>query len=384
MVMMVGDPRDGGYDGGGGVMRPRVPPPPAAPPPPIPPPTWQPPPTVKPPTTGGPTPPTPVTPAPGTPAVTTLRTGGPQPPVPVQKPLTAVTYPGQQPVPAGPGAVPAQANASPISVMDWRSRLAQGDENAVNRTVGANETVAHQMDQLADSGSRYINQARDHAREEASARGMMMSSTAVGAGERAAIDASLPIAQQDAQTYGRTASENMAATNADRMQDQSVWGQLTGQEVGIKANLDESERARGFSALENQRNRQFTEHERVSTQNWQTAQNNAGLQQQLRQQEIQIAHDAAMQSLNRSTQLTMQDKQYLQERFNQYQTAMNNQSALLSQTIASIYNNPNLNATQQAAAVANAQAVYQSIFKSYAAAMSGGLPQIFYQPYPMK
>lgn len=206
---------------------------------------------------------------------------------------------------------------------------------------------------------------------------------AAGAGSRAAIDAALPIAQQDAQTYGRTASENMAATNADRMQDQSVWGQLTGQETGIRANLDESERTRGFTALENQRNRQFTERQNVMQQNWQSAQNNAQLTAQMRQQEIAVAHDSAMQQLNRNTQLTMQERQQLQERFGQYQTAMMNQSAMLSQTIASIYNNPNLSADQQARAVENARAVYQSIFQSYAAAMSGGLPQIFFTPYPM-
>lgn len=294
-----------------------------------------------------------------------------------------IAYPTQQPVPGGPPAVPGMSASSPISIMDWRSRLAQGDENATTRGVGANETVAHQLNQLTDSGSQYILQAQDRARNEASARGMMMSTMAAGAGSRAAIDAALPIAQQDAQTYGRTASENMAAQNADSMQDQSIYGQLTGQETGIRANLDESERARGFTAVENQRTRQFTERQNVMQQNWQSAQNNAQLQAQMRQQEISIAHDTAMQTLNRNTQLTMQERQQLQERFGQYQTAMMNQSAMLSQTIASIYNNPNLSAQQQAAAVENARAVYQSIFQSYAAAMAGGLPQIFFQPYPM-
>lgn len=317
--------------------------------------------------------------------------------------------------------------SSPVQVMDWRSRLAQGNTTAQTRQVTPEETVAHQLNRLTASGSQYLTQAQDRARNEAAARGMMMSSTAVGAGTRAAIDAGLPIASQDATTYGRTASENMAATNADRLADQQMWGQLTGQEVGIRANLDESERARGFTANENltQRTWQtgerlgsqqfqtgerigaqqfqtserlgtqaFTTSERLGTQQftaqqtarqqaWQGAQNDAQRLHEQSLEEARIAHDAAMRLLDRNAATTQQDKQLFQQRFLEFQSAMNNQNAMLSQAISSIFNNPNLTAAQQLAAVQNARATYQSMFNSWAQAMSAGVPQIYANPYTM-
>lgn len=356
-------------------------------------------------------------------AIMNVRTGGNLPPTPV--PATTV--------PVKPG-----ATASPVKVMDWRGRLAQGDENAQTRTVQANETVASQLNALTASNSPYLQQAADRARNEASARGMMFSTMAAGAGSRAAIDAALPIASQDATTYGRTASENMAAVNQDRLADQNMWGTLTGQEVGIRANLDESERARGFTQGENALQRtwqtgerlggqqwqtgerlgtqqwqtgentaqrswqtgervagqQFTTSERASTQYfqqnmqkmqnaWQGAQNNSQRIHEMEVLEQQEAHDAAMRALDRTFQGSQQDKQLLQQRFLQFEQSMSNQNAMLSQTIASIYNNPNLTAAQQGAAVTNARAVYQSLFTSYAQSLAGGMPQIFYNPYPM-
>jgi len=294
---------------------------------------------------------------------------------------------------------------SPVQIMDWSGKLAQGNTNAQTREVGQNELVSHQMGQLIGGDSQYIRQAEDRARNEASSRGMMMSSVAAGAGRRAAIDAALPIASQDAGTYGRTASENMAAVNTDRLSDQSMYGQLTGQEMGIRANLDESERARGFTAKENQLGRDFTTSERLSTQGWQTgerigtqgfqhdmqamqnawqgAQNDTQRSHDLIVLEQQQAHDSAMHILDQQFQGSQLDKQLLQQRFLEFENAMQGQGAQLSQVIASIYNNPNLNAAAQAAAVNNARSVFQSIFTSYAQSLAGGLPPIFFQPYEM-
>lgn len=304
----------------------------------------------------------------------TLRTGGPNPPVPVGG---AGGERWQEPAPGG------LPTASPVQVMDWRGRLLEGNTSAQTRSVGRNELVSHQLNDLIASNSQYIQQARDRAANEASARGMLMSSVAIGNSQRAAIDAALPIASQDATTYGRTASENMAAVNQDRLADQSMWGQLTGQEVGIRANLDESERARGFTARENALNRNFQSFERQATQAWQEAQNNTQRQHELAYLEHQQAYDAGQRLLDRNFNGAQADKQFLQQRFQMYAQSMENQNKMLADTIASIYNNPNLNASQQAAAVANARQIYQSLFTSYAQALSGGLPQIFWQPYPM-
>ena len=334
--------------------------------------------------TGGPNPPQLLTPPP-------THTGGPLPPSPTPTPSTGGPNP-PQPVPGNTmSGLPA---TSPIQIMDWRAALAQGNTNAQTQQVQGNQLVSQQLNDLTRTGSQYLTQAQDRARDEASSRGMMMSTMAAGAGSRAAIDAGLPIAQADAARYGAVSDENMAATNQDRLADQSNYANMAGQAMGIQANLAESERARGFTAHENAAQRSFTTSERLGTQtfqqqmqtmqnNWQAAQNSAQLRQQAMLQEQQIAHDTAMRSLDRAFQGDQNAKTLAQNRFLTFEAAMQNQSKMLAETITAIYNNPNLNSSQQAAAVANARSVYQSIFQSYAAALSGGVPQIFVNPYPM-
>jgi len=67
--------------------------------------------------------------------------------------------------------------------------------------VTPSSTVAGQLTSLLDTDSKYIQQARISAAEKAQERGMLNTSLAAGAGEQAAIQSALPIAQQDAQTY---------------------------------------------------------------------------------------------------------------------------------------------------------------------------------------
>ena len=69
------------------------------------------------------------------------------------------------------------------------------------RDVTQNETVAGQLNTLLSKESPYIKSARNRGMEVANSRGLINSSLAAGTSERAAIDAALPIAQQDAQTY---------------------------------------------------------------------------------------------------------------------------------------------------------------------------------------
>ena len=320
-----------------------------------------------------------------------------------------------------------QATSSPIQLLDWQSRLGQGNTNAQTRTVQDNELVANQLNNLTSSDSRYIQIARDNAMNAASNKGMMMSTMAAGNAERAAIEAGLPIAQADASTYGRTASENMAATNQDRLADQNMFGNLLGQEVGIRANLDESERNRGFLTNERLGQQQFQTGERVGTQTWQSGENLLGRQHQTdvrlgqqtwqtgereagqlfqtgerlggqaftatrdnlqqnheyRLQEARNVFESAMRELDRDASMTQLDKQLVQQRFLDFNNSMRSFNEMLTQTLTSIYQNPNLTAAQQQAAAANAQAVHQSLFNSYASTMSGGVPQIFWNPYPM-
>lgn len=77
----------------------------------------------------------------------------------------------------------------------------------------AKETVSGQLDALLAKDSSYVARARAGAAQTANSRGLLNSSMAAGAGEGAAIDAALPIANADAQTYQAASRDNQAAGN---------------------------------------------------------------------------------------------------------------------------------------------------------------------------
>lgn len=89
------------------------------------------------------------------------------------------------------------------------------------RSVQSNDTVEGRLGGLIDSNSRYIQQARDNAAQQANSRGLINSSIAAGAGEKAAIESALPIAQQDAQTFYDQGKTNQSAVNTFRQNEQA-------------------------------------------------------------------------------------------------------------------------------------------------------------------
>lgn len=81
------------------------------------------------------------------------------------------------------------------------------------RTVNTNETVAGQLDSLLKADSPLMTTARTSAKQYANSRGLINSTMAAQAGEQAAINTALPIAQQDASVFGQASKDNMDATN---------------------------------------------------------------------------------------------------------------------------------------------------------------------------
>lgn len=88
------------------------------------------------------------------------------------------------------------------------------------REITPEETVSGQLNTLLAEDSVYLQSARNYALEEANQRGLLNSSIAVGAGERAAIDAAAPIAAQDASTY---AASGLSAQNANQQLTQTGY-----------------------------------------------------------------------------------------------------------------------------------------------------------------
>ncbi len=273
------------------------------------------------------------------------------------------------------------ATSNPIQLMDWKTELQRGDTSPVTREVKDNELVKNQLTDLTNSNSKYIKNARLGAREQSADRGMLMSSVAAGAGERAAIDAALPIAQQDAQAFGTASRDNQQAVNTDRLADQSMYGNLVGQEVGIRANLDEAERGRSHQTSERQQQQQWQTGERESGQVFQGQQAQLDRDAAAQRDAAQMRWQAMENDLQRTFQGTENEKAQLQQRFLQFDQSMQNYNAQLSSTLSAIYSNPNLSATQQVAAAENAKKLHESMYKSYAATMSAGVPEIFWDPY---
>lgn len=108
------------------------------------------------------------------------------------------------------------------------------------REVSPEETVQHQLQGLLSQDSPYMRQAELAGQRAAAARGALSSSMFAGASQAAAIQAALPIAAQDAQTYSRVASENAAAINQNTLAKMQSMSQLAATAIGANAQLASS------------------------------------------------------------------------------------------------------------------------------------------------
>ncbi len=85
----------------------------------------------------------------------------------------------------------------------------QADE----REVDSKSTVQGQMNSLLDKGGDYMKRAETKGLQMANSRGLLNTSMAVGAAHGAAMDAAMPIATQDAQTYNNQSLTNQGYSN---------------------------------------------------------------------------------------------------------------------------------------------------------------------------
>ena len=113
------------------------------------------------------------------------------------------------------------AGALTMDLPDWTKNPASADLNTLaGPTAGAttytpetDSLVSGQLGKLLSKDSDYMTRARTRAAQASNDRGLLNSSLAASAGESAAIDAALPIAQDDARTFGTAQRDNTAATN---------------------------------------------------------------------------------------------------------------------------------------------------------------------------
>jgi hypothetical protein len=224
------------------------------------------------------------------------------------------------------------------------------------------DTVAGQFNNLTSQGSPLMTMARTNAKQQALGRGLLNSSMAVGAGEVAAYQAALPIAQQDA---SHNLQQGMANQQVQNQASQFNAGQ-TQQNNQFNAHLQTQNNQ--FNAQSTNQARQFSaaEANRIAQVNV-AAQEAAG-------QFNANAHNQAgqfnAQSTNQAQSFTADaiNKGYLanldaQTRQNLLDAETQNRSLLMTmesgskawmtaiESLGQVLGNPNLNRQQQDAAV---------------------------------
>lgn len=103
-------------------------------------------------------------------------------------------------------------------------------------------TVAGRTTRLIDENSPLMQRARTRAAQASNRRGMGNSSIAVGAAENAVLDAAVPIANMDANLYGRNLEVNTGMLNAERSQNALEAGRVAMQNVEAQ-NTERAQRA---------------------------------------------------------------------------------------------------------------------------------------------
>lgn len=94
-----------------------------------------------------------------------------------------------------------------------KSTMTPSLATTTNWNVDAPQTVAGQVKGLVDENSPLMQQAATNSLQQMQSRGLANSSMAVGAGQQAVINTALPIAQQDATTFGSAARRNADAAD---------------------------------------------------------------------------------------------------------------------------------------------------------------------------
>jgi hypothetical protein len=119
------------------------------------------------------------------------------------------------------------------------------------RDVDPNELSSNQMNDILDENGAYVQRARAAGLAQANSRGLLNSSMAAGAAHGAAIDAAMPMAQQQAGAYTNVGDRNMAAEN-DYLLAQGGWNNALALDRNRSntslqiAGMDNDERRRQF------------------------------------------------------------------------------------------------------------------------------------------
>lgn len=114
--------------------------------------------------------------------------------------------------------------------------------DATKQNVSGNSLAQNQLSGILSKGSPLLTQAATAANRDSARRGLLNSSIAVGSAEDAVIKNALPIAQQDASTYGNKDVNDAAYTNraSEFTAGAKNTASLTNAQLGTQVNLSNS------------------------------------------------------------------------------------------------------------------------------------------------
>ena len=265
-----------------------------------------------------------------------------------QPQANALGAPAPAPTPSTPpgGGLIANAMSAPPPVSaDQVKAPAPAQANTWN--IDKNQTVSGQLDSVLAKDSPLLQQARTRASQAANQRGLLNSSMAISAGESAAYDAALPIAQQDAQTYATSGQFNAGEKNKLLQQqlDQQMQAGLANQSANLEA--QKSNQAVATTLTQQQLDQQFKENQASLDRALQTSMQTADNQTKIQLQKMDADTRAYLAEVEANYKTLMQTSQGANDLYQQTlknmtdimmskdldaggkQQALNNQYALL-------------------------------------------------------
>lgn len=247
------------------------------------------------------------------------------------------------------------------------------DERASNFKLSDDSMVENRLSGLLGQNSDYLKRAQAKAAVVSNRRGMLNSSIAAGAGTAAAIDAALPIAQQDASTHAQSDLTKQGYFNNQSLADQQAvntsklsaqdatqqsgamqqqtesTGALNSQQGQINENIGSAADNRQLGLQNNQGSISERLQQEAATQ--QSALSAQQAQQQSNQSQRDFEYQQTLQLMDQDSRANLLQMQNANAALLQQSQSAANRFQDLAQQISAISTSPDINPEQKAAAI---------------------------------
>jgi hypothetical protein len=198
-------------------------------------------------------------------------------------------------------------------------------------SVNKEDLTSGRLSQLLSQDNPYIQMARTRAAQSANRRGLLNSSIAAGAGEAAAIESALPIAQSDSGALIDAQRFNAESKNLFSRDQNNFMREGALKQYGTVAEMEQQGMQNAFARDERVADQAFRTSEREGTQTFQAQRDTENFNRELQR----LGYENQLKMSNVPIEFSLQ-------------TAQQN-----SQQIAAIMNNPELSPEAKKSAIEN-------------------------------